>query len=167
MIVVLMGVAGSGKTTVGQALAARMGWQFLDADDVHPPENIARMRAGVPLTDEQREPWLSALRARLLNADAAGRDVVVACSALRRTFRERLSEGVRAIRFVHLHADRDVIAQRLSTRADHFAGPALLDSQFETLEEPEGAVEIDASEDVRSIVERIRRVLSEIDRTSK
>ncbi len=154
-----MGVSGSGKTSVGRALAARLGWPLVDADDVHSPENVDRMRAGVPLTEADREPWLAALRALVRRADAAGENLVLACSALRKSFRERLRDGVGDLRFVHLQAGPELVARRLAARTGHFMNPDLLDSQFDALEEPEDALVLDASERPDVLVARIRRSL--------
>ena len=156
MIIVVMGVAGSGKTTVGRELAAALGWPFHDADDLHPEANVARMRAGTPLTVEDRGPWLTALRALLQEIDAADGDAVLACSALSGTFRQRLAEGVRGLRYVYLRASPELIAERLAARRGHFLGPDLMGSQFEALEEPDDALCLDASEPVAVLVERTR-----------
>lgn len=156
MIIVVMGVAGSGKTRVGRALAERLGWPFFDADDLHPPENIATMSGGVPLTDAEREPWLEALRGLLQRMHAEGRDLVLACSALRARFRERLRDGAGEVRYVYLRADRELLARRLTTREGHFMPAALLDSQLAALEEPEGELTVDAAAPPEEIVEEIR-----------
>lgn len=130
---VIMGVSGCGKTSVGQALAARLGIGFVDADDLHPPANVAKMRAGVPLTDADRAPWLDRVAAVL--HDRA--PVVVACSALRRAYRDRLRAGAGGpVTFVHLSGDRALIAARMAARHGHYMPPALLDSQLATLEPP-------------------------------
>ena len=159
MIVVVMGVAGSGKTTVGRALAASLGRPFFDADDFHPPENIARMRAGVPLTDADREPWLASLCALIERADAAGEDIVLACSALRARFRDRLRAAANDLRYVYLEAGRDVIARRLAARAGHFMSPDLVASQFANLEEPDDALVVDATRPPQELVAEIERKL--------
>lgn len=159
MIVVVMGVAGSGKTTVGRALAASLGRPFFDADDFHPPENIARMRAGVPLTDADREPWLASLCALIERADAAGEDIVLACSALRARFRERLRAAAKDLRYVYLDAGRGVITHRLAERTGHFMSPDLVTSQFADLEEPADALVLDASRAPKELVAEIEREL--------
>ncbi|HEX8618161.1 MAG TPA: gluconokinase [Thermoanaerobaculia bacterium] len=156
MIVVVMGIAGCGKTHVGRALAAALGWPFHDADDFHLPESIASMRAGVPLTDADREPWLQRLRALLLQVDASGQNAVLACSALRRNFRERLRENIADVRFVFLQADRGVLAQRLRDRQGHFMPASLLESQLETLEQPDDALPLDAASPADMLVAQIR-----------
>jgi gluconokinase len=135
--VVVMGVTGSGKSTVGAALAARLGWSFVDGDDHHSAANIAKMRRGVPLDDADRAPWLATLNALVADDVRRGRDVVLACSALTRAYRRRLAEGV-SLRFVYLRVPPDVLAARLRERAGHFMPPALLASQLATLEEPTG-----------------------------
>ncbi len=159
-LVVLMGVAGSGKTTVGRALAARLGLDFVDADDLHPAANKARMRAGTPLTDAERWPWLDAVHSVLRAAAAAGTGAVVACSALRAAYRDRLAHELPELRFVHLTADRDVLAARLAARRGHFFGPALLDSQLETLEPLPAGPTFDSSRPLPELLERIAELLA-------
>jgi gluconokinase len=159
MIVVLMGVSGSGKTTVGKVLAKRLGWTFHDADDYHPAANIAKMHQGIPLTDEDRGPWLRTL-ARLIDlARERGENVVLACSALKHTYQEYLREGLDDIRYVLLSGSEDLIAQRLAARKGHFMNPSLLHSQFETLEPPEHAIAIDITPSPEEIAVEIRRKL--------
>lgn len=128
--IVVMGVAGSGKTVVGQALATRLGRPFVDADDLHPTANVEKMRRGEPLNDDDRAPWLDAVGATL----AGGSAPVVACSALKRTYRDRLRAAASGMRFVHLHGDRALIAERMAAREDHFMPLSLLDDQLATLE---------------------------------
>lgn len=132
-----MGVAGSGKSTVGALLAARLGLPFVDGDALHPPANVAKMAAGIPLDDDDRAPWLDAVGDRL-----ASGGVVVACSALRRAYRDRLREAAPAARFVLLHGTRELLAARLGARTDHFMPAALLDSQLATLELPTPGEEV-------------------------
>jgi gluconokinase len=160
VIIVVMGVAGSGKTSVGAALAGQLAWPFFDADDFHPPENIAAMSGGVPLSDAEREPWLEALRGLLQRLHAEGRQAVLACSALRAHFRERLRAGAGDVRYVYLRADRELLARRLTTREGHFMPPALLDSQFAALEEPEGELTVDAAQPPEQLVDEIRSALA-------
>jgi gluconokinase len=143
MQVVVMGVTGVGKTTVGRLIAQRLGARFVDADDFHPPENVAKMRAGSPLDDDDRRPWLAALNAYLREAARRGDSVVLACSALKSAYRERLREGIPALRFVHLVGARELIAERLGARTGHYMNPALLDSQLATLERPDDALSVD------------------------
>ena len=156
MVVVIMGVTGSGKTTVGRALATRRGWPFFDADDFHPTVNVEKMRGGAALTDEDREPWLEALRAHLRNL--GHQDVVLACSSLRESFRHRLAEGLN-VRFVFLRAHPELIALRLAARAGHFMNPSLAASQFEALEEPKDVLTLDASLPVNVLVEEISSIV--------
>ena len=133
--IVVMGVSGCGKTTVGRSLAEARGAVFIDADDLHPPENLTRMAAGVPLDDEARAPWLDAVAAAIAARTQAGESVVVACSALRRRYRERLRE-VGPVRFVLLDAPEGLLRDRLADRVDHFMPVSLLADQLATLERP-------------------------------
>ncbi|ABF39247.1 gluconate kinase, SKI family [Candidatus Koribacter versatilis Ellin345] len=157
MIILLMGVQGSGKTTVGKALAARLGWDFRDADEFHPAANKAKMAAGIPLTDEDREPWLQAIRAAMDRANAEHRNLVVTCSALKETYRQQLAAPNTTL--VWLKGDQQLIASRLALREHHFAKSNLLASQFADLEEPQGAVAIDIHQTVEAIVDEIIRRL--------
>ncbi len=139
MVVIVMGPAGSGKTTVGRALAAALGWPYHEGDAYHPPENVARMRAGVPLDDASRAPWLAALAAVVAGHLARGEGAVLACSALRQAYRRALVPAGAppgAVRFVYLHADDGLLARRLAERPGHFFAPALLASQLAVLEPP-------------------------------
>lgn len=145
VVIVVMGVAGSGKTTHGRALAAELGWDFADADDFHPPANIAKMSAGVPLADSDRAPWLALLRAEIERRLAADRPLVLACSALKQAYRDALWADRPRMRLVFLDGPRELLAARLGARAGHFAGPALLESQLRDLEPPADAVRIDIS----------------------
>ena len=142
MIVVLSGVSGSGKTTVGESLARRLAWPFTDGDSLHPAANVAKMRAGVPLTDEDRWPWLAAVAAVIDERIAAGQSAVVACSALKRSYRDLLLAGRPAVRMVFLDVDRDLLAARLAARHGHFFRADLLDSQLADLENPQPAERI-------------------------
>jgi gluconokinase len=157
--VVLMGVTGTGKTTVGRQLAADLGWEFADADDFHPPANREKMHAGIPLNDEDRRPWLQALHGAIEQALQKGRGLVVACSALKASYREALAGGLSDVRFVLLDGDREVLAARLAHRHHEFMNPALLDSQIETLERPADAPVVDIDMPVAEQVRRIRREL--------
>jgi gluconokinase len=159
MVVIVMGVSGSGKTTVGRALAAALGWRFVDADDLHPVANVAKMAGGVPLTDEDRWPWLERLHEALKAALAAGEDLVVACSALKKAYRRYLEVDMARTRWVYLHAPREVLAERLRTRPRHFMPPSLLGSQLDTLEPPEGALPVDVTPPVDVVVSHIRHGL--------
>jgi gluconokinase len=141
MIVLLMGVSGAGKTTIGELLAQRLGWRFIDADDYHPPENVAKMAAGVPLEDADRWPWLDALNRRL----SSQQDAIVACSALKQSYRRRLLAGIEQARVVHLHGEKALIAARIAARKHRYMPASLLDSQFATLEPPAAAIEVDVA----------------------
>ena len=132
--IVVMGVTGCGKTTVAQQLSALTGHRFLDADDLHPPSNVAKTAAGIPLTDDDRAPWLGVVRDRLQELSGQGRRGVVACSALRRSYRTILGDVSDPVLFVHLTGDQQVIRGRMQARSGHFMPPALLDSQFALLE---------------------------------
>ena len=132
--IVLMGVSGSGKSTVMAALASRLGWPTLEGDSVHPPANVAKMAAGVPLTDEDRRPWLEAISAWIGESERARRSSIVTCSALRRPYRELLRQGHPSVWFVSLDVPREVLESRMAARAGHFMPPSLLDSQLEALE---------------------------------
>jgi gluconokinase len=132
-----MGVSGSGKSTVGAMLAGRLGWAYAEADDFHPAANVAKMHAGVPLTDDDRRPWLHAIAEWMDTTAAAGGAAVVTCSALRRSYRDYLSAGRPYARLVYLEGDKDLIARRLAARQGHFFPARLLDSQFSELEPPQ------------------------------
>jgi len=156
--VVLMGVAGTGKTTVGRLLAEDLGWLFLDADDFHSPANVAKMRRGEPLDDADREPWLDALRSRLAEELEAGRSVVLACSALKAAYRRKLAVDER-VRFVHLTGDPELLRRRLGERQAHYFAPGLLDSQLATLEEPVGFLTLDVAPSPQELVLEIEQQL--------
>ena len=159
--IIVMGPSGAGKTTVGRALAAALGWRFYDADDFHSPSNIERMRQGVGLTDIERQPWLAELRALLAHAIATHEPVVLACSALRESYRAGLVPANAvpgAVRFVYLRDTSTLLHERLAYRPDHFAPVALLDSQLATLEEPHptDALIVNAASSPDAIVREIR-----------
>ena len=135
-VLVVMGVSGSGKTTIAALLAGRMGWEFEDGDDFHPPANVAKMHGGTPLTDEDRWPWLRAMAAWIDATRGAGRHGVLACSALKRAYRAILVGDRPDVRLVYLQGSKALIGQRQAARQGHFMPPGLLDSQFATLEEP-------------------------------
>lgn len=149
----IMGVAGTGKTTVGRKLAETLGGTFLDADDFHPPENVAKMRAGIPLDDADRAPWLDALAEALQSHGK--QPVVLACSALKEIYRERLLAAAPDLILVFLDGDPALIRQRMEERVDHFMPPTLLDSQLQNLEAPENALRLDIAEPVEVLVARI------------
>ncbi|HEX8706258.1 MAG TPA: gluconokinase [Myxococcaceae bacterium] len=145
MVIIVMGVSGVGKTTLGKALAGALGWRFLEGDDLHPAANVAKMAAGVPLTDEDRAPWLERLRWLITQALEQGEDVVVACSALRQSYRQRLAVDPSRVRWVYLTAPAEEIAARLSARKGHFMPVSLLESQLRTLEPPDDALVVDVT----------------------
>jgi gluconokinase len=151
MRVIVMGVSGSGKSTVGRLLAARLGCEFLDGDDFHPPENVRKMAAGMPLADDDRWPWLKNLNGKLLAAP----EVVLACSALKASYRRVLAEDLADCRFVHLRGDIELIRSRLAQRKHRYMPASLLESQFAALEPPAGAIEVD-------IVQAPERCVAEI-----
>ena len=158
MIIVLMGVSGSGKTTVGRILAEQLRWTFLEGDEFHTAANIEKMRSGIALQDEDRRPWLAALQARLEIACERGETVVLACSALKESYRRYLLIDPQ-VRLIYLKADRQLIRRRLQQRPGHFMSPALLESQFATLEEPQDAIWLDASLNPLDIITLIRHRL--------
>ncbi len=159
---VVMGVSGSGKSTVGEALARRIGWRFEDGDGFHPPANVAKMKAGHPLDDDDRRPWLEAIAAEIDRVAAAGGHVVIACSALKRAYRDLLVHGRRDTRIVFLDGSEALIAKRLAKRKGHFMPPGLLASQFAALEPPaadEHVITVSIDADVETIVSDIVRGL--------
>ncbi len=156
--IILMGVSGSGKSTVAEALARRTGFAVEDADAFHPQANIDKMHAGIPLTDDDRWPWLRAIAAAIDRNAETGWPVIIACSALKRAYRDVLVHGRDDVRIVYLKGSRDLIARRLAARRDHFMPPSLLDSQFATLEEPapdEPVMAVDIDADIDTIVTAI------------
>lgn len=159
--IVVMGVSGSGKSTIGRRLADALGYAFLEGDDMHPPANIARMSAGVPLDDADRVAWLEGIAGWMEAQQASGHSVVVACSALKRAYRERLRQAGPAVCFVYLRVGHQELARRMRGR-EHFMPPALLGSQLATLEEPgveESALTVDANGPVDEVVARVLRRL--------
>jgi gluconokinase len=158
MVIVVMGVTGSGKTTIGSMLAARLGWHFADADEFHSAANKAKMHQGIPLTDADRAPWLAAIHDQISNWVAAKQNVVLACSALKESYRRQLWTGPE-VRFVYLRGSYDLIAERLRARKGHFADEHILAGQFADLEEPTDAVIVEISASPEDIVEEICRRL--------
>lgn len=151
MIVVVMGVSGSGKSTIGGLLAERLGIPFFDADEFHPPENVAKMAAGTPLADDDRWPWLALLNAKLKEQN----DAVLACSALKQSYRDALAQGLTGVRFVHLRGSKALIAGRLAERRHRYMPASLLDSQFAALEPPAGAIDVDIAHPPEHCVDQI------------
>jgi gluconokinase len=155
-----MGVVGAGKTTIGTLLAQKLGWQFADADDFHPKENIEKISQGIPLSDSDRAPWLAALHEAIERWNADGRNVVLACSALKRSYRKELQVG--PVQFVYLKGDYDLLSRRLASRHGHFATESILKSQLADLQEPEDAitVRVDKSPDeiVSEIIHQLKAV---------
>jgi len=160
MIALLMGVCGCGKTTVGLALARELGWRFLDADDFHPETNVAKMVNGIALTDEDRWPWFDRVVVEMKRSSAAGIDMVVACSALRQAYRDRLAAGG-DMHVVYLKGDAATIEPRLARRQGHFMPASLLPSQFATLEEPSAAIVVDIAQPIEAQAAEIARALRE------
>lgn len=162
MIVIIMGVAGSGKTTVGVAMAREMGWDFVDSDLLHPATNVSRMRSGQALDDDARAPWLDTIRRLIEGLLDQGRSSIVACSALKKRYREAINPDSDRVRFVYLKSAKDVFESRLQKRKGHFFPPDLLSSQFEALEEPaeDEAVIVDADQPVDQIVRIVRHELN-------
>jgi gluconokinase len=158
MIAIVMGVVGAGKTTVGRLLAGQLGWEFADADDFHPPANVEKIRQGIALNDDDRRPWLGRLRAAINGWISEKRNVVLACSALKRTYRRELEAGPE-VRFVYLKGSAELIADRLRSRHGHFAGEPILASQFADLEEPETGVTVEIASTPQEIVGEIRERL--------
>ena len=159
MIIILMGVSGSGKTTIGGRLAQALGWLFYDGDQFHPLANIAKMQQGIPLTDEDRWPWLHTLRARIETWVQQDMSAVLACSALKQAYREYLIIDEDEVKLVYLKGDYDLIHERLAQRQGHFMPPGLLASQFEALEEPKRGVVVDIVHPPETIVALIRKQL--------
>jgi gluconokinase len=159
MIVVLMGVAGSGKTTVGKVLANQLGWKFVDADDYHPAAYKQKMRRGIPLTDEDRKPWLQTLARLIDSARDRAENIVLACSALKHAYQVYLRHGLDVVHYVWLSGSEELIQKRLAARTGHFMNPGLLNSQFETLEPPEDAIRVDVSGTPEEVANEIRRRL--------
>ena len=162
MIVIVAGVSGSGKTTIGALLASKLGWEFEDGDDLHPAANVAKMHAGVPLTDGDRQPWLDAVTAWMGQRAAAGESAVIACSALKHSYRDQLGDGRPDLRIAFLQVDRATLHRRLAGRHGHFFRPALLDSQLAIAETPSSAagdIVVDATAPPDVVVQEIISLL--------
>jgi gluconokinase len=158
MIAIVMGVTGSGKTSVGRLLAEQLGWEFADADDFHPRSNVEKIARGIPLNDEDRGPWLERLRIQITNWIANRQNAVLACSALKQAYRQELRVGAE-VRFVYLKGSSELITQRLRSRRGHFADEKILAGQFADLQEPETAVTVDIAQAPEKIVAEIRERL--------
>ncbi len=155
---ILMGVSGCGKTAVGKALAQKLGWDFYDADDFHPPENVSKMASGIPLDDSDRAPWLDSLHDLISSSLKAGKPGVLACSALKERYRQQLIDGNDGVQLVYLKGSYDLIWSRMIARKEHYMKPHMLQSQFATLEEPANALTVDVSLSVNEVVQEIFRI---------
>ena len=156
MVVIVMGVTGAGKTTVGRALAESLGWEFHDGDELHSEESKRKMHRGIALDDADRAPWLAALRKLIQSMLTEGRNGVVACSALKQSYRDEIVVDPNLVKVVYLKGSKELIAERLRGRTGHFMNPDLLQSQFDTLEEPRDAIVVDISGAPEAIVNEIR-----------
>ena len=156
---IVMGVSGCGKSSVGKALARSLGWEFYDADDFHPPENVAKMAGGIPLDDSDRTPWLAALNELISSSLKADKPGVLACSALKERYRRQLLNGNEGVQLVYLKGGYDLIWSRLEMRTDHYMKPHMLKSQFEALEEPTNAFTMDISMSVEDMVQEILKYM--------
>ncbi|MGB2671948.1 MAG: gluconokinase [Candidatus Acidiferrum sp.] len=154
MIVIVMGTTGSGKTTIGTLLAKRLRWEFMDADAFHPPSNVEKMKHGIPLTDADREPWLKALHDKILEWYSESRNVVLACSALKQSYRDEL-RATAGVKFVYLKGSYELFSKRVLARKGHFAKQDLLASQFADLEEPKDAITVDARKSPQEMVAEV------------
>jgi gluconokinase len=159
--IIVMGVSGSGKTSVGRSLAEHLGWDFYDADDFHPPANIAKMTDGIPLNDSDRAPWLDALNELISSCLKRNRSGALACSALKERYRARLLEGNDGVLIVYLKGSYDLIWSRMENRTAHYMKPHMLKSQFDTLEEPADALTVDISLPLNDVLQLILRYLGE------
>lgn len=158
---IVMGVSGCGKSSVGKAIAEKLQWRFIEGDDHHPAANIRKMSEGIPLTDEDRWPWLDALHHELVRAARRGESVVLSCSALRQVYRDRLDAGLPGIRWVYLKGDREALLRNFAKRTNHFMKANLLDSQLRTLEEPTDAIVLPSEGPIDAIAEEAIRRLDE------
>lgn len=156
---IVMGVSGCGKSSVGQTLASRLGWNFYDADDFHPPENVAKMASGTPLDDSDRAPWLSTLHDLISSSLREDKPGVLACSSLKERYRQQLLDGNESVQIVYLKGSYDLIWSRMSARKDHYMKPHMLKSQFEALEEPSNALTMDISMSIDDIVQEILKYM--------
>ena len=159
MVIILMGVSGAGKTTVGNLLAHDLGWPFYEGDDFHPRANVVKMAQGIALTDDDRLPWLDELLKLIDGLAASGQDAVIACSALREAYRQHLQQNDAGVVFVFLKGNNQLIGFRLAERADHFMKDDLLESQFRTLEEPVDAAVVDVTPEPAAVVKAVKQAL--------
>jgi gluconokinase len=160
MIILMMGVSGSGKTTIGQLLASQLGWKFQDADDLHSPANIEKMHQDIPLTDEDRRPWLQALRELIDRSIEQQTNLVLACSALKAVYRQKLVSQPELVKFVYLKGSIELLQQRLKERKDHFMKVEMLRSQLADLEEPDDALVVEIDRSPTEIIQQIEKQLS-------
>ena len=156
MVIVIMGVSGSGKTTIGEALSSALHWRFRDADEFHPAANIEKMRQGIPLNDDDRRPWLEALRHAIEEAHHTNANLILACSALKGSYRDFLGEQSDQVKFIFLNGSFDLIEQRLKQRKGHYMKANLLKSQFDALEEPKDAIAVEIDQSPAAITQQIR-----------
>jgi gluconokinase len=157
----MMGVSGSGKTEIGKRLAGELNWPFFDGDDFHPPANVEKMQQSIPLTDEDRDVWLDALQDLIAAHINAGQPAIIACSALKQVYRDRLNIG-QSVQFIYLKGSYDLIHHRLEQRTDHYMPTSLLNSQFEALEEPENALVIDVAQPPNTLLSVIQEKLGHV-----
>jgi gluconokinase len=160
--IIVMGVSGSGKTSVGKVLAEHLKWDFYDADDFHPPENVAKMASGIPLDDSDRAPWLAALHDLISSSLRQNKSGVLACSALKERYRQKLMNGSEGVQLVYLKGSYDLIWSRMATRPDHYMQPQMLQSQFDALEEPSNALTVDISLSVEEIAQFVIKQIESI-----
>lgn len=159
MIIVVMGIAASGKSTLGLALAKNLGWEFLEGDDYHPQVNIEKMSSGTPLNDEDRLPWLRSINQALCQLDKSGRNAVLACSALKQHYREILAQGIQQMRYVYLYGNPQLVRERIANRKGHFMPPELIDSQISTMEPPQNAIRVNIEQPVETQTEKVLQAL--------